>query len=622
MQGLIDQFTSTVPGQNNPLLGTYFGGKGYDQYYFPAGGAFGKKIPAGYHLLRDSPKNAANSPYVQTPAHWTLTSGGEVARVSTQSTGKVTMDNNMMTNLKPSVVRSLAKGMLILDPTYFAAGTVITNVDPAQDSITLSNNARVNGPAGFGYTFVGTQYSNVAGSPKGDQIENIDPNVGVQLTTGMLVSGPGIKPGTTVTGIAPDYKSVTLSAAATAGGKYTFTGGVADYAVGTITNLWYSWANYYSNTYKNLAPIPATGNTNGVPNQPTNAAGLTLTNLDPSIFTPNLVIGMGVTSSGNDIPAGTTITAIDSVNHTITLSRAATDAIQGDSFTFTAPAQLAASSDVQPFDLSFDATAQPTAIKFAAVVYDTLLAFGNLQSQGVYLSPSEQAVSNVIGCSTGGLEQVIPLPQARVTQLTNEVISLMRGVYSFKDVPQFNPDTNALQWYPDPSVGTSGAFINGSKAMFGVYNLNPFVWFVHVKLHMSGYGFSVDDNISDVGAPGATTLQLAIGGTSGLTKSNVDDQWSGGAPFGVVTGSGMVDSSTNKRIITFNNQPDVFAQLTQPNPDVGLAGALVTGQGVPANTRITFIDLAHNQITLDHDLMPDTTGTFSYTFSGFPLTGH
>ena len=47
MQGLVDQFTSTstVPGQHNALLGTYFGGKGYDQYFIPDAATIGARSP-------------------------------------------------------------------------------------------------------------------------------------------------------------------------------------------------------------------------------------------------------------------------------------------------------------------------------------------------------------------------------------------------------------------------------------------------------------------------------------------------------------------------------------------------------------------------------------------------
>ena len=45
---------------------------------------------------------------------------------------------------------------------------------------------------------------------------------------------------------------------------------------------------------------------------------------------------------------------------------------------------------------------------------------------------------------------------------------------------------------------------------FNVFNLDPFVWFVHVKLGFSGYGFSVDDDKADIGSDGQSQLQFTI----------------------------------------------------------------------------------------------------------------
>jgi hypothetical protein len=54
--------------------------------------------------------------------------------------------------------------------------------------------------------------------------------------------------------------------------------------------------------------------------------------------------------------------------------------------------------------------------------------------------------------------------------------------------------------------------------LFNVLNLATFVWFVHVQLGFSGYGFSVDDDTADVGAGGASQLQLTVNG--GLKNTN------------------------------------------------------------------------------------------------------
>ena len=87
------------------------------------------------------------------------------------------------------------------------------------------------------------------------------------------------------------------------------------------------------------------------------------------------------------------------------------------------------------------------------------------------------------------------------------------------------------------SQGNTPVLVSGSEgtvrrsAPFNVYNLDPFVWFVHVRLGFSGYGFSVDDDTADVGAGGATHLQLTVTGTGGLKNTNV---WTIQAPYGPV----------------------------------------------------------------------------------------
>lgn len=90
-----------------------------------------------------------------------------------------------------------------------------------------------------------------------------------------------------------------------------------------------------------------------------------------------------------------------------------------------------------------------------------------------------------------------------------------------RDVPDFQtyPETS---WYPDPSVSTGGC-------NFNVYNLDPFVWCVHKKLKMSGYGFSVDNDIADVGANNAQNLKIAIGVLKGLPNQN---PWSANNVYG------------------------------------------------------------------------------------------
>jgi hypothetical protein len=115
--------------------------------------------------------------------------------------------------------------------------------------------------------------------------------------------------------------------------------------------------------------------------------------------------------------------------------------------------------------------------------------------------------------------------QTVIAIIRDKIKSVLRGVSDFTKYPDVVDDHgNHLSWYPNPAQP------KGNQA-FNVFNLDPFVWFVHVQLGFSGYGFSVDDDTADVGAGGATQLQLTVTGTGGLKNTNA---WSIQAPYGPV----------------------------------------------------------------------------------------
>jgi hypothetical protein len=238
---------------------------------------------------------------------------------------------------------------------------------------------------------------------------------------------------------------------------------------------------------------------------------------------------------------------------------------------------------------------------------------------------------NVFGCNVGFLNGKDPShPENNVNDdIKNNVRdltkSLLRGVTNFNDVPQFNPDTGALQWYPDPSTPAGGQDFN-------VYNLDPFVRFVHQQLHLSGYGFSVDDDTADIGADGATQLEVSLGGLGGPGAGLPNKaEWTAGAPFGPVSGTGTpVRSSSPTQPgdsivgITDPNGTthNAFYQLQFTNDKTGVQGALVNGPGIQANTRVANINLDNNQVILDKTLADGYTPVPGepYTFFG-PVTG-
>jgi len=113
-----------------------------------------------------------------------------------------------------------------------------------------------------------------------------------------------------------------------------------------------------------------------------------------------------------------------------------------------------------------------------------------------------------------------------VTSMIRDMIkSVLRGVSDFTKFPDvIDNQGNHTVWYPNPAEARGGQ-------AFNVFNLDPFVWFVHVELGFSGYGFSVDDDTADVGAGGASKLQLTVTETGGLKNTN---PWTIQAPYGPV----------------------------------------------------------------------------------------
>jgi hypothetical protein len=133
--------------------------------------------------------------------------------------------------------------------------------------------------------------------------------------------------------------------------------------------------------------------------------------------------------------------------------------------------------------------------------------------------------------------------------------SVLRGVTDFTAFPDKIENDKHVVWYPNPSLPSG-------NQPFNVFNLDPFVWFVHVQLGFSGYGFSVDDDVADVGAGGASELQLTVTKKAGLKNMN---PWTIEAPYGPVKNvslpySGKA-SSTNGDVL-----PSAIANVSNTTP--------------------------------------------------------
>ncbi len=673
MQQGMTAFTSTDPSQLNADLGTYFGGRGYDQFYFPSGanGINFDKLPAGYNLIALSPNAQVASSY--DPTKFQLVSGGSYAQVDTRSTGIATKGSNQITDVSAAQAALLAPGMEyqivnfpIMGGTMpiFPQGTYITSV--VGTTINMSQAALQNGPDQspgnqLSYTFVGSQFTSTTGTTNGTiaTITGIDPTVGIYLSPGMLVTGPGITTYTQIQSISADYKTVTLTGAipAAGSGSYVFTGAPSSYVVSTLINNWYSWADYYVNNVNATAQM-STGNAYG-PGPKLGLAdpnSLTLYGLSPSVVSQlkvgDVVTGPGIaTNPTMDPTKNTTISAILSAT-SVQLSNPVTMPVTNGSYSFSPPVKIARSSDAQPYTLTFTTQAEKdNALAFAQSVYDVMQGFSHL-SAPTYLSQSALLLDYVIGGNIGTfILQGQVLPDLRLNQLRDELKSVLRGVANFNLTPEFSP-TGAEQWYPDPSQGNptnpmwQGAMINGLPATFGVYNLNPYVWFIHIKLGMSGYGFSLDDDTANA-QDAASSLQLAYGGTKYTAPSTAAPQlenpelYTYGAPFGTLQDQGYIDTTsgvakgydltkftvinglslaTVGKLKAFDASNGQGALVTGAGMTVGLSRVYYTGPtnpipNNPMGANSSYVVLMQPSPDQSANPAPST-----YTFSGFNTT--
>jgi hypothetical protein len=175
-----------------------------------------------------------------------------------------------------------------------------------------------------------------------------------------------------------------------------------------------------------------------------------------------------------------------------------------------------------------------------------------------------------------------------VTSMIRDMIkSVLRGVTDFTEFPDvIDNDGNHTQWYPDPSEAQGGK-------KFNVFNLDPFVWFVHVVLGFTGYGFSVDDDTANVGAGGASKLQLTVTETGGLKNTS---PWTVKAPYGPVKNvscyySGPATTTNGDtqpfdiKDVSDNPTPPITIKVkTSPLPNYLSEGDTVVIAGVNGNT--------------------------------------
>ncbi|MDR3639465.1 MAG: hypothetical protein P4L84_37035 [Isosphaeraceae bacterium] len=387
--------------------------------------------------------------------------------------------------------------------------------------------------------------------------------------------------------------------------SFVFSNPAADPYATKLRDLWYSWAAYYENLYKNFQPEQiqaqvSTDTDNGNNDFRILSFGQTTH--------PELAVGMQVTGGGITRP--TTILKITTVDGVQKVYLSAPVSNKGmATFTFSKPQPIAFAdqASIIPIQFSTDADKQ-FAAAFAATVYETLNVFSTAPRQVPALPGSMEVVGNSIGGNVGFLPTAEPINYVNISADVRDLVkSALRGVPDYTKAPYDNPAT----WYPAPSLATGGQTYN-------VYNLDPYVWFVHAKLGLSGYGFSFDDDTADVGANGATKLAIAVGGLSGLNNTF---EWTPSAQWGTVSSLATISQGTGrlagKTIITLQDR-SVYNQVRPNDPANSVIGAYVSGAGITPGTNLAATaDIGANQFVLSMNA-PTTTQPVLLTFTGKP----
>lgn len=599
-------------------------------------GAQGNYFSAGTYI--ESVNLANNTVTLSTPAYYPNSGNGSGTYALTflgskwsSSTGSTNGTQPQITGLDPNAVQYLSPGMLVTGPGISGYATIQSIIN--QNTITLvdqNQNPLIptagSGSTGSPYVFAGSPSSYVA--TKLINLWYAWADYYVQNVGATTVSSTG---STTGTNSLQDPNALILS-------------GLSDTSqlkVGSVV----SGPNIAQNRVSD-AQILIGGTGYQANDILTVSGGSTI-----SPFGPAMIKVLGVNSSGaltaiqviqsgsySTIPTGTvTVTGgsgtgatvnLTISNTTITnilsstsvqLSNAVLTSATG-TYTFTKPLPIVRSSDAPAFGdpantLTFDGTFTApygeTPLAFAQTVYDVMSGFSKIPPSGAKLSLSAQLLSYCIGCNIGSFAGNAIVPVLRQDQLRDELKSIMRGVSNFQTYPEFGTISDPLstsQWYPNPALSLTGALLNGEQTSSNVFNLNPYVFFVHRVLGMNGYGFSVDDDTADVGSLGSN-MQVAFGSTAatapGTTQSLKNlNYYTAGTPYGTLVGQGQIDNTSvafaqlrnNGFLIPGNTAPTPVTVIRLPTSliprlvaaDQNTTGALVTASdnSLPAGTRV------------------------------------
>ncbi|MHB1560317.1 MAG: hypothetical protein ACYC61_22940, partial [Isosphaeraceae bacterium] len=321
-------------------------------------------------------------------------------------------------------------------------------------------------------------------------------------------------------------------------------------------------------------------------------------------------LGVGMTVTGPGIRPGTTILSIaNSTGTPIEQARAAGDQIflslvpsdmspRTQDYTFDRPTEMPYTSQVKPYDLTFSPAEEKKALGFGGSVYAAMSAEAPVLQSSPLPRPA-QLVGQVIQFYANLPTDTQPGGKNLTGQVRDVVKSILRGVWNFIAVPNQN------DWYPAPYKETGG------KA-FNVYNLNPYVYFVHKVENMSGYAFSVDDDVANPAAAGPVlaanstpgnpvynhtpnNLQIAFGGIQGFGNPK---EWFPTIPWGQINTTATISKVggtsvyKNDYMVTFAGNLTLKDYLTLfnqiNNPGDGQLGASISATGylAPGTTLI------------------------------------
>jgi len=212
------------------------------------------------------------------------------------------------------------------------------------------------------------------------------------------------------------------------------------------------------------------------------------------------------------------------------------------------------------------------------------------------------------------------------------VKSILRGVWNFIAIP------DQSNWYPKPWMATPNTTVDGKPATFGIYNLDPYVWFVHDVENMAGYAFSVDDDVANpaapgpVAAPGSTptnpiynhfpsNLQISYGGIQGF---GTPSPWFPTIPWGQINTHATISKQSGENhngaymiTLTDPNALTLFNQINNPGP--GQVGAYVTAAGfIPRGTTLIFKG-PNGDDNPQIIMQPPPNGTIKLTSKAVPI---